>query len=201
MVRKINVIGFDPSLTHWGVAKAQVDIDTLEYDVTDLVLVETESESKKMNVRKQSDNLRRAREIWTNINEICADGAIAITEVPLCNAAMSAYSNERSGIIVGILGAFPIPLIEVFPKDVKKLATGSANADKVEMIEWAMGRFPNAPWLMRTLKGKSVPKRDNEHLADAVAVINAGLQTAEFRQAISMMRAMSAPSRTSPSYM
>jgi len=41
---------------------------------------------------------------------------------------------------------------------------------------------------MRTLKGKRVPTAANEHLADAVASINAGLDSTQLQQALAIYR-------------
>jgi len=66
------------------------------------------------------------------------------------------------------------------------------------MIEWAMEKYPEAPWRMRKLKRKDgngynlVPLADNEHLADAVAILETGLLTPEFRQALQMFASMRA---------
>jgi hypothetical protein len=53
------------------------------------------------------------------------------------------------------------------------------------MIEWAVAKHPDAPWLRRG--GKLIAK--NEHLADAVASIYAGLKTAQFASVLQMLRA------------
>ena len=57
---KIKIVGFDPSMSNWGICKATLDLETMEFTIDDLEIVETESESRK-GVIKQSDDLRRAR--------------------------------------------------------------------------------------------------------------------------------------------
>jgi hypothetical protein len=86
---------------------------------------------------------------------------------------------------VGVLGGCPAPLIELSPTEVKLAAIGSKTAGKEEMIEWAMGKYPYAPWIKRA--GKPVAK--NEHLADAVATIHAGIKTEQFQSVLRMLRA------------
>ena len=186
---KIKIVGFDPSMSNWGICKATLDIETLEFTVDDLILVETESESKK-GVIKQSDDLRRAKIVQEGMLEACADASLAISEIPFCNPAGYAGANFNSGLVTGVLASCPLPLIQVFPGEVKMKATGVRSATKGEMIDWAMNRFPNAPWKMRKLKGKMVPTNANEHLADAVASINAGLDSQQLKQAIAMYRSM-----------
>jgi hypothetical protein len=186
---KIKIIGMDPSMSNWGMCKATLDVVTMEWTVDDLILVETESESKK-GVIKQSDDLRRARIVKEGMIEACADASFAIGEIPFCNPAGYSAANFNAGLVTGVLSACPIPLIQVFPSEVKQKATGIRSATKGEMIEWAMNRFPDAPWRMRTLKGKRVPTAANEHLADAVAAINAGLDSVQLQQALAIYRGM-----------
>jgi hypothetical protein len=57
------------------------------------------------------------------------------------------------------------------------------------MIEWAMEKFPDAPWRMRKLKGEMVPTKDNEHLADGVAIAHAGLKVPSFQQTLAILQA------------
>lgn len=191
MVKRIKIVGMDPSMSNWGIAKATLDLESMRFEIDDLILIETESESKK-GVIKQSDDLRRAHIVRSGMIEACEDAAIAISEIPFCNPAGYAAANFNSGLVTGVLAACPIPLIQVFPGEVKQKATGVRSATKGEMIEWAMGKYPNAPWRTRTLRGKQVPTAANEHLADAVAAINAGLDTQQLRQALAIFKSASA---------
>ena len=191
MSKKLKVVGFDPSTSNWGVAIAEVDIDTLEVEIKNLIIYETEPETKK-GVRKESDDLRRAKILYGGMMLSCTGTAFVIAEIPFMNPGSYASANFNSGLVTGVLASCPIPIIQVFPQDVKQLATGSRHAAKEEMIEWAISKHPNAPWKLVKRGGKMVPTKANEHLADAVAAIYAGLQTEQFRQAVSMYKAMSA---------
>lgn len=189
MIETISVIGIDPSLNNFGIAKASVNIFSLEYVITDLSLYKSENEAGKV-VRKNSDDLRRAKTLFDGMVEACRGATLAIAEVPV--GSQSARAMASYGICVGVLSACPIPLIEVTPFEVKLAATGHKYAAKEEMIEAAMNKFPSAPWLLRKVKGKMEPVAANEHLADAVWSIEAGLKTQQFKQAVAMYRAMSA---------
>lgn len=95
-----------------------------------------------------------------------------------------------NGISIGVLAGCPIKLIEVNYTEVKVAATGRKTATKGEMIEWAMNKYPHADWLMRKLKGQTIPIADNEHLADACAIAEAGVRTPEFLSAKAMLKAL-----------
>jgi len=184
---KIKIVGFDPSTSNWGIALATLDVNTMEFTVDDLRVVQTESEAKK-GVIKQSDDIRRARIVREGMMEACEGASFAISEIPFCNPAGYSAANFNSGLVTGVLASCPIPLIQVFPAEVKQKATGIRSATKDEMIAWAMKKFPDAPWKMRTLKGKQVPTAINEHLADAVAAIHAGLDSQQLQQALAIYR-------------
>ena len=195
MSKKIEVVGFDPSQSNFGIVEASICVDTLEIDIRAMKVVSTTSEASK-GVIKVSDNLRRAKEIQAAMREACAGKALAIAEIPLMittmNPKIASLANYNSGMMVGILSAIQIPLIQVFPKDVKLAMTGLKDACKEEMIEAAMFKHPAAPWVMRKLRGNMVPTAVNEHLADAVGALYAGIKTEQFGGAVGMYRAMSA---------
>lgn len=186
---KVEIVSMDPSLRNWGVVNALLDTDTGLIKVTGMNLIETaEAVSAKKGVRQNSQDINSATMLCEGVELACADAAIAFAEVPV--GSQSARAMASYGICVGVLGSVKIPLIQVTPTEVKKAATGNGTATKAEMIEWAVAKHPEAPWLRRKLKGVMVLVDKNEHLADAVATIYAGMKTAEFKSAIAMMRTM-----------
>lgn len=195
MVKKIEVVSFDPSQSNFGIVEAAINVDTLEIDVRDMRIISTRSEASK-GVIKVSDNLRRAVEINNAMQKACKGKAIAIAEIPLMittmNPQIASLANYNAGMMVGVLSAIQIPLIQVFPKDVKMAGPGIKDACKEEMIEWAMEKHPDAPWITRKFKGKIVPTAVNEHIADALAAIYAGIKTTQFSSALTMYRSMAA---------
>lgn len=193
MSKGIEIVAFDPSMSNFGICEATVNIDTLELDIKALRLAKTESEASK-GVIKVSDNLRRAKEVQEAMVAACQGKAFAIAEIPLMitsqNPKIASLANYNAGMMVGVLASCPIPLIQVFPKDVKMTATGYKDAVKEEMIAWAIAKYPTAPWIMRNFKGKQVPTAANEHLADAVATAETGLKDPQFLRSLEMYRRM-----------
>ena len=186
MSNLITVTGVDPALRNLGLARAHVDLDTLEVQVSLIQLVETERQVTKQ-VRKSSDDLRRARILQKALNLWCAGSTFAMAEIP--TGTQSASGAMSNGICIGVLASCPVPIIELSPTEVKLASVGIKTATKSEMIEWAMAKHPKLPWLTRKLKGEVVPIADNEHLADAVAAIYAGIATEQFAQARSLLKA------------
>lgn len=181
----MKIIGVDPSLRNFGIVTANLNIETMEYQVLDMRLVESENNAKKeKTVRKNSDDLRRARLLHEGFVKACDGALFAFVEVPV--GSQSARAMASYGICVGVLAACPIAMIQVTPTEVKLAGTGIKTATKDEMIEAAVKAHPEAKWMTRKSKGELVLTNDNEHLADALFAIEAGLKTDQFRQAMAL---------------
>lgn len=186
----VNIVSFDPSLRNWGCVNATLDTGNNVVTVTGMNLIETsEAKSSKKGVRQNSQDIASSEMLHEGMVAACAPATIAFAEVPV--GSQSARAMASYGICVGVLGGCPIPLIQVTPTEVKKAATGCGTATKEEMIEWAVRKHPEAPWLTINRHGERQLLNKNEHLADAVAAIYAGMNTAEFKSAIGMLASMS----------
>lgn len=194
MSKLLKIVGMDPSLSNFGIASVTLDIDTLKFTVDDLKLICTENEKdKKLKkvVRKNSEDLERAKLLHAGLIDSLEGHWLAIAEVPV--GSQSSRAMASYGICIGILAACTVPLIQVTPSEVKVAGYGNKTATKGEMIEWATTKYPDAPWLRYKTNGKNFKKGDfhgdNEHLADAVGAIEAGIRTSEFQQLIAMFKA------------
>lgn len=183
---RILVAGLDGSLRNFGVAIAWLDTETLEFEIKDLVLIKTEKDKHKQ-VRKSSDNLVRAQTIHRGVIEALRGVTSAFLEVPSGGQSYDAVLGF--GIVTGIYASLPVPVVEVSPSETKLAAVGTKTASKQEMIDWAVEKFPAAPWRTRKLKGEIVPTLDNEHLADAVAILHAGVRVPAFQQTLAILNA------------
>jgi hypothetical protein len=184
-MKYVHVVGIDPSLSAWGFSHLAYNVEAqkLEPIGYDLELVKTENEVTKQ-TRKNSDDLRRARELQAAMIRNCQHAAIACVEVPV--GSQSARAMASYGVCVGILASCPIPMIQVSPTEVKQ-ESGYKFATKEEMIAWASSLYPNLNWLRKG--GKLIAA--NEHLADSIGAIHAGVRTQEFRAAIAMLSSIS----------
>lgn len=185
---KIRIVGLDPSMANFGMSFMHLDLNTLELSLEELLLIETEKKANKV-VRQNSDDLRRCQEITSLYHKaILGFGAsFAFSEVP--TGAQSARAMLANGIVLGILASCPVPLIQVQPTETKMATVGTKTASKEEMIEWAAETYPDAPWLRHKSKGRMVLTNKNEHLADATAVVHAGLKTDQFQQVRALLAA------------
>ncbi len=179
----IPVIGFDPSLTHWGIAESQLDLETGFLDIVNLSIVKTEK-GKEKQVRKASDDLQRAEDIASVIIPLVQRNKVVFTEVP--SGSQSAAAMKAYGLVLGILAcvrALGIPLIEVSPLEVKKSFTGNKNATKDDMIVKAVELYPEANF--PRCRGRITDSA--EHVADAIAAIHAGVDTPLFKSLIRLL--------------
>lgn len=175
---KIPVLGMDPSLRNWGLAEAELCLDTGILSTPVISIVATKSDDS-MRVRQNSKDLQAAEDLAAGLIPAALRAKVVFVEVPV--GSKSARAMASYGTCVGIMGtlrASGIQLIEVTPTEVKTHFTGNKNATKDDMIQKAMTEYPDAAWPM--LKGKVVAKA--EHMADAIAAIHAGVRTPVFKQ-------------------
>lgn len=187
---KLVVLGMDPSLSNWGLARGLYDIDTGEIRIQRVGVVQpTLLEGKQ--VRNNSKDLHRAEQLAAGIQS-AYQFQIQATFVEVPVGSQSARAMASYGVCVGLLGGLRAqghPFYEVTPSEVKKVATGRTTATKREMIQWAYDMHPDAGWPFQTKKGKTtIVESKAEHMADAVAAIHAGVQTPMFQQMRNAMR-------------
>lgn len=171
------IAGIDPSLNNFGLAKGE--FRDRYFTLSNLVLQETAG-TKVKQVRKNSDDLKRAQLLYDATHEFIKDVDLVIVEVPV--GSQSARSMASYGICIGLIASIKKPLIQVTPTEVKLAAVNNKNATKDQMIQWATTEFPQADWLYKTQKGVKSLVSKNEHLADAVAAIKAGIRSETFQQ-------------------
>lgn len=183
----IRVTGVDLALANLGLVAADVTLEGEIVGVVSLHLIETQKLTTKQ-VRQNSDDLRRARELTQNIREFNTrlKSAVVMAEIP--TGAQSARAATSFGVAIGVIAGVDLPVVEVQPLEVKKASVGSRTASKAEMIDWATTLYPEAPWIRTKRGGQMVITNKNEHLADALAVIHAGVLTQQFKMMAATMR-------------
>lgn len=184
----LKVVGIDPAMRNFGLVKGTIDLDDPNFKLTierlELVSTETDKDTKKT-VRKNSDDLQRARKLYNGVAEFVKDANMVFAEIPV--GSQSARAMASYGICIGILASIKKPLVQLTPTEVKLASVGDKNASKESMIAWATSAYPDANWLTRNFQGKKKFLDKNEHLADAVAAIHAGILSDQFIQAVSIL--------------
>lgn len=182
---KIPVLGLDPSMRNWGMAAGILDLDTGLLTDLQLSLVHSEKNSGKQ-VRVNSQDLHTATELAAAAIAAAKQAKVVFVEVPV--GSQSAAGMKSYGICIGVLGAIQAAgtrLVEVTPAEVKLAMAGNKNATKAQMIQAAMGYYPEANW---PYHGKSVSSTKAEHMADAIGSIHAGVQTPLFQNIMKLLK-------------
>lgn len=167
----------DPSLTNWGLASANLDLETGFLSTPEVQLVSPDEIQGKQ-VRVNSNDLHRADQLANAAFSAARQAKAVFVEIPV--GSQSARAMASYGICIGILSALKansLPIIEVTPTEVKTAFTGNKNATKAQMIETAMELYPEVKFPFH--KGK--PALKSEHLADAIGAIHAGVHTPAFQ--------------------
>ena len=173
----MNIImaGLDPSLDNLGMAKGTLDLQSGVLSSIELQLNVTKPDNKNKQVRKNSIDLERARSHYTALTSFLEGVDLVSVEIPV--GSQSARSMASYGICIGLLASIQIPFIQVTATEVKLAGYGNKSATKKQMIEWATTTYPDINWLKHGGKFTNA----NEHLADAVGAIYAGVRTNEFK--------------------
>ena len=187
---QLTLVGLDPSLRNWGIAIATYDLKTKQLTIDDLSVTNPVLPTGKQ-VRQNSLDLEAALQLYTGAI-VATKGAHAVfIEVPV--GSQSARAMASYGICVGVLGALranAVPFFEVTATEVKLAGPGIKTATKLEMINWAVAKHPEANWPRYKQGGKAlISEAKAEHQADAVAAIYAGIRSNPFQQLLSILTA------------
>lgn len=174
---KIRILGADPALRNLGLALAEVDLQEGSISFKSIKLVETFAENAK-NVRKNSEDLERARHLWQQMLPYVQQADVLAVELPV--GSQSARAMCSYGVCLGLFATINKPLIQVTAKEVKAVS-GNPNATKAQMIAYAASEFPNLQWLTKKRNGVTSLVDKNEHMADAVCAVLASLETDQFK--------------------
>lgn len=182
MTSRVKVVGLDPSLRNWGISVGSLNlskgIDSLE--IHDLQVIRPVLPTNK--VRQNTLDILTASQLYYGAHKYIQGAYAVFVEVPI--GSQSARAMVSYGVCVGVLGALKaegIPIIELTPNQIKKVV-GAKDTSKSEMIEWAYGLHPEAPWPTTTRLGETkIVEGKAEHMADATAAIYAGIASQEFQ--------------------
>lgn len=193
---KIRVVGQDPSMNNWGLFAADIDLDgDCKVIPIELKVVTNLKKDIKGNktVRRSVLDLERTRDLHRAVHAFIAKHKPSFTMIEVPHGSQSATAMKAYGICLGILGSQTVPMIQLTEQECKLHALGKKSGTKAEAIDYAMSRYPDAGWKMRKSKGQFVSVDGyNEHAADALIALEAGMYTDQFINAVAMATAMSA---------
>lgn len=173
----LQVAGIDPSLSNFGLVRGSVDTSTapFTFQLEQIHLETTQAKKAGDKTPKNMDDIRRARQHYIALQAILSGVDVVFAEVPI--GSRSARAMASYGVCVGLMASIDAHLIRVSPTDVKLAATGNKEASKQDMIQWAVSQYPHAQWLTKKQHGIVSLTNANEHMADALAAVFAGLRS------------------------
>lgn len=188
---KIKIIAQDPSMSNWGLVAATFNTDTGKVEINEMMTIHKNKleKSVKKALRVSNIDLNVARDLSKGINSFFDKYKPAFTIVEIPHGSQSSASMKGYGICLGLLGAVNTQMIQMTEMECKVNALGKRTATKKEMIAYAMAKHPEAKWHRRMFKGELVGvDGKNEHIADAIAALYAGLESDQFKAAIVMAK-------------
>ena len=184
---KLTIVGLDPSMSNFGMVKGVLDLNSRTFCPTDIKLIETKSDkTNKKTVRKNSDDLNRAKLLYNGMSDFIIDADLISVEIPV--GSQTARAMTSYGVCIGVLSSIKQPMIQVTPAEVKLATCNKKTATKEEMINWATSLYPNLNWITRKYKGQIQLTKKNEHIADALATVHAACKTDQFLQMLSIYK-------------
>lgn len=184
---KVPVLGCDPSFRSWGLASALLDLDTgLLSDVQLDTAITAKSPNKQL--RTNSDDVLRCISLADKVIPLAQKAKYVFAEIPV--GSQSADAMKSYGVCCALIGAMShlgINVIQVTPAEVKLCFAGSVTATKKQMIDTGFQLYPEANW-PKDKKGDVLMK--SEHMADALAAIHAGVNTAAFKNILTVYKSL-----------
>ena len=142
MSKVIKVVGVDPSMSNFGLAIGTLEIHGLE-------LVETKAGGTKKNVRVNSDDLRRAKEIWRTARPIIEQAHMVFCELPV--GSQSSRAQTSYGVCIGVLACVDKPLIQVTPNEIKHYVGNRSSSGRLQNSLMPLGCVGNKRGKMYSL--------------------------------------------------
>lgn len=168
-------LAVDSSLRNTGVAIGTIDGDKV---LVDKIILNTTEKTKNKQVRASSDTIDACRQNFQFLQKVIEEYKPQVIMAETPSGSQSSSGMKSYGATCQLIGSLSPSPIEVTPNEVKMASVGKKTASKKEMIEWAHGLYPDLEWYWHA--GKLQNK--NEHMADAVAIVFAGMQTRQFQQ-------------------
>lgn len=181
----LNVVGMDPSLRHWGMAKGQLDTETMQVsNINEAVVIETFP--IKVKSGKNLNDIADAQTLMEAAFKFAKGSDAVLIECPV--GSQSAAAMLGYGICVALIACLKCAGLNVIittPMQGKAVVTGTKdskanaalNITKKEVISWVEARHPELPFPRYKRNNEMLISMDSaEHMADSVIAIYAGIE-------------------------
>jgi len=177
MTVRLRAVGVDPAFLNTGIVRGFINMEIglePQFEATSIHLIRTKADKNKT-IRQSADDFRRARFIASELRDHTVGADVVFVEMP--SGAQSARAAKALGIALGCLTAIEPAIIQLTAAQVKNGFTGNKTASKATVIDRARTLHPDLEWLNQNA---------DEHMADAIACVEAGVKTEEFRSMANM---------------
>lgn len=169
-------LAIDSSLRHTGIAVGTIDKD--DNITVDFIRLNTTEKTTSKQVRASSDAIDACRSNFKFLQGIIKEYKPQIIFAETPSGSQSSSGMKSYGATCQLIASLEPDAIEVTPHEVKMSTVGSKTASKRAMIDWAYERYPDLEWTWH--EGRI--KNDNEHMADAICIVYAGIKTRMYNQ-------------------
>ena len=150
-----------------GLFVARVD-ETIEPLYIGLV----STKKQKSKPHDLSNDLLCAKKLYKELNYIIKKYNVEAVAAEIPGGSQSSRASFSFGCAIALIASTDLPIIEVKASEAKLALTQDKNASKKDMINKAYEMYPELNWI---LYGKRLVNA-NEHIADALGVLLAGLE-------------------------
>jgi Holliday junction resolvasome RuvABC endonuclease subunit len=175
-------ISIDSSLANTGIAVGTIGpTDKIFIEKIDLASTE---KSKHKQIRASSDAITRCRKTYRFVDTLIKEEKPNVIFMETPSGSQSSSGMKSYGATCMLIASISPAPIEVTPTEVKVESVGTKTASKQEMIAWAHALYPEVNWFYHANKLQN----KNEHMADAIAIAYAGIETEEFKRLKSLIK-------------
>lgn len=172
----ISFASIDPSFNGMGVISGDFDLDGTIVSKSGVTFSVKPNSSAKS---KNEDFVRRCHILFTQVYTYveAVKPKYIFVEIPMGSQSNKAAKTAAAacmmiGVLKTLTSSWGCQIVTVTPIAVKKAAVGKNSAEKDEILEWAINKWPEFPW-ERATDGRVLKK--NHNLADAFGVTEAGI--------------------------
>ena len=176
-------VSIDSSLANTGVAWGEIKDDGTIH-VLGISLHET-TKTKSKQVRASSDTIDRCKSTHQFIKDVIGTTNPQVLFVETPSGSQNSSAMKSYGATCQLIATLSPDPIQVTPNEVKMSSVGKKTASKVDMMNWARSLYPDVQW---DLNKDGSMKAKNEHMADAIAIVHAGVKTPEFNRLQNLLK-------------